>query len=303
MNFDSNSAIVAVDIGGTKIAAGLVDAAGNVHHRREVPTVADHADAITGRALAVCRSVLEQARTHNATVNTPVNIGGIGISTGGDVDVAGGAIAYATPLLPGWAGLPLRERFEAEFQHEIRHIRIDNDGNCAALAEAMYGAGRGFSHVLTLIVGTGIGAGYVVEGEVLRGASGGALNPGQIRVPGTSHTYEDVIASGPLSRQRGKSIQAIAAEVAAQPALPTDIAAAADQLGHLAAACAAILDPNCIVIAGSILLLGERFLSRAQHAFRQQARPPHQHLPLHPSPLGANAALVGAACLFRLPLR
>ena len=194
MNFDSNPAIIAVDIGGTKIAAGLVDGAGRVQHRREVPTAADHADAIAGRALAVCRRVLADART----LNPDTFLGGIGISTGGDVDVVRGAIAYATPFLPGWAGLPLRQIFETEFnnQQEAQHkldnkidnkldntitdIRMDNDGNCAALAEAMYGAGRGFSHVLTLIVGTGIGAGYVVAGEVLRGAHGGALNPGQI---------------------------------------------------------------------------------------------------------------------------
>ena len=298
MNFNSNTTILAVDIGGTKIAAALVDAVGQVQLRREVATVADHADAITGRALAVCRSVLQEAHAPGSTLQ----INGIGIATGGDVDVVHGAIGYATPLLPGWAGLPLRARFEAEFKHEISDIRVDNDGDCAALAEAIHGAGQSFSHVLTLIVGTGIGAGYVLNGEVLRGAHGGALNPGQIMLPGTTRTYEDVIASGALSRRYGQSIQTIAAAVNVQAELPADIANAAEQLGQLAALCAAILDPNCVVIAGSILLLGERFLSRAQLAFVQHARPPHQHFSLRTSTLGANAGLIGAACLFRSPL-
>ena len=289
-NPDRRASILAVDIGGTKIAVGVVDADGRVHQRHEVatPVVGEGTGAaIVARAVEACRAVLRQS---------PQPVAGIGIATGGDVDVLRGEIAYATPLLPGWAGTHLRAAFEAEFGWPTR---VDNDGNCAALAEVRYGAGIGFSHALTMIVGTGIGAGYVVDGTPLRGAQGGALNPGQILLPDGQQTYEAQIASGALSRRYGESIQAIAARVNALPALPDDVATAADQLGQLTAACAAILDPNCIVIAGSILLLGERFLERARRTFREQARPPHQALPLRRSGLDANAGLIGAACLFR----
>ena len=274
--------ILALDIGGTKIAAGLVDAVGQVSHRHEVPTVADDAYNIVQRALAACQHTLQSANAIR-----------IGISTGGDVDTASGRISYATPLLPGWAGLKLREVFEREFQLETH---IDNDGNCAALAEATFGAAKNFSHALTLIVGTGIGAGYVVQGEVLRGAWGGALNPGQIWLDEHS-TYENVIASGALTKRYGQSIQQIAQTFAAQPQLPTDLHNAAHHLGKLAATCAAILDPDCIVIAGSILLLGDRFLQVAQQSFQRYARLPHQQLVLRQSTLGADSALIGASLL------
>ena len=279
---------LAIDIGGTKIAVGLVDETGHVTHRHEVPTLADNANNIVQRALTAAHQTLQTLQTCQPA--TPLRIG---ISTGGDVDTAQGRIAYATPLLPGWAGLGLREIFEREFNLETR---VDNDGNCSALAEATFGAAQGCSHALTLIVGTGIGAGFVVWGEVLRGAHGGALNPGQIWLD-EHNTYENVIASGALSRRFGQPIQQIAAALSPQAPLPAALQEAAQHLGRLAATCASVLDPNCIVIAGSILLLGERFLQIAQDSFLRCARPPHQQLILRPSTLGADSALIGAALL------
>ena len=274
--------ILGVDIGGTKIAVGIVDSMGRVTHRHEVPTLADNADNVVRRALSACRPILKMA-----------TLRGIGIATGGDVNVAQGHIAYATPLLPGWAGLNLREIFEREFQLPTH---VDNDGNCAALAEAHFGAAQGCSHALTLIVGTGIGAGFVVQGEVLRGAQGGALNPGQIWLD-EHNTYEAVIASGALAKRYGQSIQQIAASAAQQDPWPIVLKEAAQHLGKLAATCAAILDPDCIVIAGSILLLGEHFLQIAQQSFQRYARIPHQKMVLRASTLGADSALIGASLL------
>jgi glucokinase len=283
--------VLAIDIGGTKIAVGVVDDAGRVSHRLEVPTAADHAESIVQRALAACHQTLQTSRT-----SQPSNaLSGIGISTGGDVDVAQGRIAYATPLLPGWAGLNLRQIFEREFGLATH---VDNDGNCSALAEAAFGAAQGHSHALTLIVGTGIGAGFVSQGEVMRGAFGGALNPGQIWLD-EHNTYENVIASGALAKHYGQPIQQIAAQAATQDQLPPHLQDAAKHLGRLAATCASILDPNCIVIAGSILLLGQQFLQVAQESFRRYARPPHQQLALRPSTLGPDSALIGASLLLR----
>ncbi len=287
--------ILAIDIGGTKIAVGLVDETGHVTHRHEVPTVADKASNIVQRALNAAHQILQTFQPSNSNSNSNSNLRGIGIATGGDVDVAQGRIAYATPLLPGWAGLGLREIFEREFQLPTQ---VDNDGNCSALAEAVLGAAQGCSHALTLIVGTGIGAGFVVGGEMMRGAHGGALNPGQIWLD-AHNTYENVIASGALAQRFGQPIQHIAAALSAQAPLPLALQEAAQHLGQLAATCAAILDPNCIVIAGSILLLGKSFLQLAQESFQRYARPPHQQLILRPSTLGPDSALIGAALLFQ----
>jgi glucokinase len=285
---------LAIDIGGTKIATGMVDAQGRVTYRREVPTIADNAANIVHRAIAACHQTLQTYKPSTSSIPTsPTSPTSIGISTGGDVNFAQGRIAYATPLLPGWAGLNLRRIFEREFELPTY---VDNDGNCSALAEAVFGAARGHSHALTLIVGTGIGAGFVVNGEVMRGAFGGALNPGQIWLDG-HNTYENLIASGALARRFGQPIQQIAAHATAQNELPAPLQEAALHLGRLAATCVAILDPNCIVIAGSILLLGDRFLQAAQTSFQRYARPPHQQLVLHPSTLGADSALIGASLL------
>jgi glucokinase len=288
---------LAIDIGGTKIATGMVDAQGRVTHRREVPTMADNAENIIQRAVAACDQTLQTYKPSTFSIQTsptsPTSPTSIGISTGGDVNFAQGRIAYATPLLPGWAGLNLRQIFEREFGLPTY---IDNDGNCSALAEVVFGAAQGCSHALTLIVGTGIGAGFVANGKVMRGAFGGALNPGQIWLD-EHNTYENLIASGALAKRFGQPIQHIAAHAALQDQLPAPLQAAAQHLGRLAATCAAILDPNCIVIAGSILLLGDRFLQAAQTSFQRYARPPHQPLVLRPSTLDADSALIGASLL------
>jgi glucokinase len=286
--------ILAIDIGGTKIAAGLFGKDQTLLHRHEVPTAADPTSTPTFNA---AHNIVQRAFTAAQRVlvtHAPLGVGvaAIGISTGGDVDAANGRIAYATPLLPGWAGLDLRAKFQRELHVPVC---VENDGNCAALAEAMSGAAQGCSHALTIIVGTGIGAGYVVHGQLLQGAAGGALNPGQMFWGETP--YENEIASGALAQHYGMPIAQLAQAFLDGTVAEEKIVQAAHGLGKLAAQCAAILDPNCIVIAGSILLLGEPFLRRAQAAFVRYARPPHQKMLLRQSTLGANAALLGAAWL------
>jgi glucokinase len=279
--------VLAIDIGGTKIAAGVVDSRGVLSCRSEVPTAAaSGADRVVGAALDLAESTLRSCGQ---------TIAGVGVSTGGDVDAERGRINYATPMLPGYTGADLRGAF-------VRRLgllaRIEKDGNCAALAEATIGSGRGFTHALTVIVGTGIGAGCVVNGDVLRGAHGGALNPGQIQYD-DRRTYEDVASCGALSRRLNLPIQRIAAQAEIDPELKQMVGATGDILGRLLALCAAILDPDVIVLAGSILLFGPGLVERVQASYSAAARPPLRGLAVRPAALGPDSALIGAALAWR----
>ncbi len=279
--------VLAVDIGGTKIASGVVDSHGVVCCRSEAPTVASAgADRAIGAALDLAESTVR---------SFGLPIAGVGVSTGGDVDAERGRINYATPMLPGYTGYDVRGAFERRLDLPAR---VEKDGNCAALAEAMRGSARGFGHALTVIVGTGIGAGYVVNGEVQRGAHGGALNPGQIQFDG-QRTYEDVASCGALSRRHNLPIQQIAALAETDPELKETVQATGDILGRLLAICAAVLDPDIIILAGSILLFGPRLIGRVQSSYSAAARAPLKGLAVRPAALGPDSALVGAALAWR----
>ena len=283
-------AILAADIGGTKIAAGVVDIDGvdaAVHARRECPS-----DSSLG-ANHVFDTMLALLRQTQADYGQP--IASIGISTGGDVDANAGRINYATPMIPGYTGFDARAAVEREFGPGLR-VKVEKDGNCAALAETVLGSARGFRHALTVIVGTGIGAGFVSDGAILHGAHGGALNPGQIRLD-EEHTYEDVASCGALARQYNLPIQRVATLAHESAQLLEPVANAGRRLGDLLAVCAAILDPDVIVVAGSVLLFGPRLLDLVSATYQRQARAPLRHVPIVPSTLGGDSALIGAGLL------
>jgi predicted NBD/HSP70 family sugar kinase len=106
-------------------------------------------------------------------------LGGIGISTGGRVDFARGEVVDATALLPDWRRIPLRDLTVAELGLPTW---VDNDGNCAALGELWFGAGRDCHHFLSVVVGTGIGGGVILDRQVVRGATSAAGELGHISV-------------------------------------------------------------------------------------------------------------------------
>jgi glucokinase len=102
-----------------------------------------------------------------------------GVASAGQIDVGSGTVSYATFHLPGWIGFPLGQRLVAGLGMPVT---IDNDVNCHALAEARLGAGRPYRHFLLAAVGTGVGGGIVIDGQVYRGRRGGAGEIGQVCV-------------------------------------------------------------------------------------------------------------------------
>jgi glucokinase len=151
--------IGAVDIGGTKIAVGIVDDDGRVLARAQTPT--DAHDYSNGLA-AIVRMLGETARDAGTSVS------GIGIGATGPVDPIGGEFGDVD-FLPGWRGKNLVRDLEQNFS--VR-VAMENDGDAAALAEAGWGAGRNRTRLIYVTVGTGIGGGIILDGKLYRGVDG-----------------------------------------------------------------------------------------------------------------------------------
>ena len=134
-----------MDIGGTRIKYGMADAEGRLLYVRETDTKAYlGGEALMERVFGLIRTELESCR----------QAAGICISTAGMVDCRQGKIVYASEFIPGYTGMPIKARLEEQFGLPCQ---VENDVNCAGLAESLAGAGRGSSVCLCLTVGTGIG--------------------------------------------------------------------------------------------------------------------------------------------------
>ena len=158
MNRSIGPLLLGLDIGGTKSAAVVGDSDGRVFARVAGPTPADWRNALTFFAETL-RRVCADCKYE------PADAAVLGVSCGGPVDAATGTI-YAPPNLPGWDAVPLREFLQAELGLSVL---IENDANATALAEHRWGAGQGCSEMAFLTMGTGIGAGLILNNTLYRG--------------------------------------------------------------------------------------------------------------------------------------
>lgn len=154
--------VLGVDIGGTKIRMGVVNEQGEVLLDKTIPTVLPLYPYLEEQVLAMKNEVPD--------------IAGIGIGTRGMVDAATGVITFETEM-PGWQGTPVKALLEAATGLPVE---INNDANCAALAEARLGAAEGFNQVVCLTVGTKLGGGIVLDGKVMNGKNGGGGEVGHL---------------------------------------------------------------------------------------------------------------------------
>jgi glucokinase len=162
---------IGVDVGGTKVASGLVDSAGEITYQIRIPMVTT--DGPSG--LAAVTSAIDSVRA--AIERKPElkhSIAGIGICAPGPLDPQTGVVINP-PNLPGWRNFPLAELVSKAYRLPVR---VDNDGNAAALAEALWGAGRGYRNVFCATIGTGIGTGIVFDGHIYHGRTGAAAEGG-----------------------------------------------------------------------------------------------------------------------------
>jgi glucokinase len=164
--------IIGVDIGGTKVAAGLIDHAGAIVAQSRTAMVATDA----ARGLEAVAAAIEELRSRSGNGFQPH---AIGICAPGPLNPRTGVVINP-PNLPGWHNFALADEMRKLYPNA--QVKIDNDANAAALAEAKWGAGRNYRNVFYATIGTGIGTGFVIDGKVYHGRTGLATEGGHVGV-------------------------------------------------------------------------------------------------------------------------
>lgn len=174
MNQTDKQYAIGVDVGGTKIHAGIVGRDGEVVRTVSLPTLAGEKEVLDRITLAI-----ETLQAESAAAGENYSIRGIGIGTAGQVNRADGSIRFASDLLPGYTGVPVKRLIEERFGLPAA---VDNDVNVLVLTEKTLGSGKGASHMLCLALGTGVGGAVMVDGKLMHGAWGGAGELGHMSV-------------------------------------------------------------------------------------------------------------------------
>lgn len=266
--------VLALDIGGTKMAAGIVSADGRVLAHDRVPTPPD------GDAETLWAAVVELL--DGLLARTGSSYDGVGIGCGGPMVWPEGLVS---PLnIHGWRGFPLLDRVRERYAGD-RPAAIHNDAVALAVAEHRWGAGRGHDNVLGMVVSTGVGGGLVLGGRRIDGASGNAGHVGHVVVdpegpacPCGGRGCVEAIARGPAiaayAVSRGWTGEETGVAVA-QGARAGDAAclAALDRAGRAVgvgvASAAALLDLEVVSIGGGISQSGDPFFGPLRAAFAQ----------------------------------
>ena len=195
--------IIGIDIGGTKVAAGLVDGSAQIRRQTRSPMV-PNGDAAAGLA-AVLSAVNTLSNSGNGEQRS---ISGIGICSPGPLDPETGIIINP-PNLPCWRNFPLAMKIAQIYGVPVK---IDNDANGAALAEARWGAGRGYRNVFYITIGTGFGTGIVLDGNIYHGRTGAAGEGGHMTIDYRGPECRcgkrgciEVLVSGPAIAKRGRT--------------------------------------------------------------------------------------------------
>jgi len=312
------SLTVGVDVGGTKVLGGVVDASGKVLATSRRDTPREGGSELTK---TIAEVALELMQSHSVSA--------VGVSAAGFVS-SDRKTMLATPNIADWNGVQL----DLELEKLIGlPVVIENDANAAAWGEAKFGSGRNQAHMMMLTIGTGVGGGIVVNNELYRGAFGIAAEFGHLRVvpeghlcgcgargcfeqyaSGSAlrrHAREAISASPDLARNllaRGDgTIDGLTGQAITDAAREGDAVAlaafqtTAQYLGAGIASLAVLLDPSCVVIGGGVIDAGEILLAPTREAMKR-------YMPFagkHPYPeivaaeLGNEAGLVGVADLAR----
>ena len=273
---------LAVDIGGTKMAAGLVSGEGGLLARATVQTPPG---AGAEELWAVLIGLVDGLDRGRASV--------VGVGCGGPMSAGGEAVS---PLnISGWRDFPLRRRLA---DHTGLPVHVDNDAKALALGEGWLGAAAGQSDFLAMVVSTGVGGGIVLDGRLLDGAGGNAGHIGHVIVepqgrpcPCGARGCLEAEASGP-------SIEAVTGAPATE-ATPATIERTGTLVGRAVASVANLLDLPLAVVAGSVALgFGPPFFAAAQAELDRSCRLDFSRgTRIVPAGLGADGPLIGAAAV------
>ena len=310
---------IGVDIGGTKIAAGVVDDDGRIVAKTKRKSVGLGVDALDAAVVDACR---ELASEHA--------IGAIGLAAPGFIGADQATVRF-TPNLP-WRDHPLRDRVLAGLGMDVPVV-VENDANAAGWAEFRFGVARDVQDMLLLTVGTGLGGAVVSAGRLVLGAFGVAAEVGHMRVVpdgqlcgcGQNGCWEQYASGSALVREaravaatdpvRAAAILALAdgdpdrikgpyvtkAALAGDPLAIDLLAEVGRWVGEGSATVAALLDPEMVVVGGGVAAAGDLLLRPAREAFgtHLSARGFRPEARIELAAMGNEAGIVGAADLAR----
>lgn len=259
---------VSIDIGGTAIKYGIIDEEGQILCRREMKTEAHKGGpAILEKALAIVEEL-----------STRETVSGICISTAGMVDTEKGEIFYAAPLIPNYAGTKFKETMEQRFGLPCE---VENDVNCAGLAEAVSGGAKGSRVSLILTIGTGIGGCAIIDGKVFHGAGNSACEIGYMHMDGSDFQTLGaasiltkrvaVLKQEPAEMWNGYRIFEEAKKGDVQCIQAID--EMTDVLGKGISNICYVLDPEVIVLGGGIMAQEEFLRGRIENALKKYLVP------------------------------
>ena len=318
LRFRANAGhLLVAALGATSSSVALTDLSGTVlDYEREPIEIADGPEIVLNRV----RQVFRELQSRRGAVESPW---GIGVGIPGPVEFSTGR-PVAPPIMPGWDQFGIREHF-AEFDAPVW---VDNDANLLALGEATAGVGRGHDTMLFIKIGTGIGAGLIINGRLHRGAQGCAGDVGHIQVVddaniicrcGNVGCLEAIAGGGAIARlaaegtEAGKSslLKELHAERGALTTAEVGWAASHGDhfsvemignvghiIGHALASLVNVLNPSVIVIGGGVSLVGDLLLASIREAIYGRSLPlATRSLLIQRTSLGDRGGVIGAAAL------
>ena len=313
--------VIGVDVGGTKVAAGIVNAQGNIlaHTRASMNCRGTAEDGLASVISAIETLVARAAGTHT-------KIHQIGICAPGPLDPRTGVVINP-PNVPCWRDFPLADEVAKHFSAAVK---LDNDANAGGLAEHLWGAGRGFQNVFFATIGTGIGTGIVLDGKIFHGRTGSAAEGGHVSIDLNGPVCNcgkkgciEILASGTAIARRareklagapgrggqlralaGGDVASVRSEMVGKAAEAGDGLAREilDQtLEYLAVWLGNVVDllePEVIILgggAGQMLRPYFAEIQRLMHSWCVNSR--YQEIPIVPAHYGENAGIAGGAAL------
>jgi glucokinase len=324
---DNSNFIIGVDLGGTKISAGAIRQDGSqTSGVRSVATLAElGADGVVDRIVGVIEGVILD--TINETGASRRDFVGIGIGAPGPLDREKGIVVVAPNL--GWRDFPLRDRISSRLNLPST---LDNDANCATVGEWWLGAARGGRNVVGMTIGTGIGGGLILDGELYHGSSdvAGEIGHTTIDVNGRhckcgNYGCLEAYASGPAIATRAAEalvredtasmlpsmvdgqLDRITAELVYDAAKKGDglaneiVRDTARYLGAGVATLLNVINPDVVVVAGGVTRAGEALFGPLRTEVRRRAfKPAVQACRIVPAELPGTAGVVGAVATFKM---
>ena len=306
-----------IDVGGTNVKIALVSDKGIIVYSNSIPTRAEMGYEYTINSIKEAIKVLLKETNQN-----PKDIEGMGFGFPGQIDCQKGIVRLA-PNIPGWVDVPIAEIMENEFGIPTR---VDNDVRTAALGELNYGAGIGCQNLVCITVGTGIGAGLVINGKLVRGASNAAGEIGHIKLnmeggplcgcgdrgcleayasgPAIVAMAENYIKGGKSTKYRelaNPEITPYIVSVAAQegdPVAKQIFRIMGEYIGMGLTSVVNLLNPEKIIIGGGVADAGEILFAPIRETIQKRAMTIQKNaVEIVPAKLGNTAGVIGASLL------